>query len=1350
MCDLLDSIDDSPIFLTYSESSVNLTTNVTELSLYPTVFGGDVRTWEILPGMPSGLSFNNSTGAIGGVPDESFEPTNFTVWANNSQHASSFVINISAHLLDTDGDGVPDETDADDDDDGWSDATEEICFTDGLNPVSYPTDGDGDGVCDGMDNVDDSPLFLVYSSTSQLLFLNEPIEPIIGTSYGGDVRTWEIWPPLPPGLTLNGAVPRSGTANGTITGAPMNEFEMQTFTVWANNSQYSSAVEIMLQSVIPDPDDSDFDLIYLEDFLNLTTFSDEVYLEPQIFGGNVSSWLVSPELPGGLDFNETNGLITGNISVEWNLSTFTISASNSLFLNSFNLTITAKHLDTDGDGIPDIEDTDDDGDGWGDEDELACGTDPLDIVSYPDDYDGDGTCDTLDEFDDSPIVFFYPNDKLVLTVGEEMEPLEPLIAPTSGGIMDFTVVPGLPKGLMMNNTTGVISGIPSEGFRHLLIEYSHTFTASNSQWSFSYRIDFDIFPPDVYIFDTDGDGWGDEDELECNTDPENATIFPEDIDMDGICSHIDEDDDGDQVGDLIDAFPKNPTAWDDTDNDTRPDDLTCRFLTDSSNCTFSLEEDLDDDNDGWLDLNETSCGTNPKDNLSFPDDDDGDGICNLLEEYVPATVKILWICCFPLLLLLLMLVWLLNPFYVDEEEIVGPEPEYTYTERGWQSGSGEYDDPFVLKPVKGVRPGSFAESHEIINVSNITPRLRCNFTDMLSDNNSSRFSMRTIQANNRGELEFRLEFRDNEDTKETTIFEGLIRLGKATVYFQWEVEVEVTKDTPEEELAKRNARRIEREAKIRAADMEREAEKKAAEAEIEAKQKAARAERDAKKRLEDIERDVEERAIEAERKATDAERRAKEMEREAKERADKLDIEKNRKAAEEKEKEEEETRLAAEEEAREEVERIAAIAAEKELREEAEAAEARALLRKKAEERRAEEEEERVEEEAARKAAEEETERIAREAEEMAARTEREAEEMAAEVEREAARRAAEIEREEQMRSVEAKEKLRMKAIERKRQIEQEEKRREADRELASLRSEELEQELEGRRGKLDELDDGARKKELTLLRISQKSKNIDFGIIGFASSEESNELQRIGGIGTFIEEKLNAIGIFTFLQISKMTPEIEDIVNDAIEFFPGRVRRDEWAKQAKVLAESEPEIKEGGEESSDAKKADALLKRSRERKEAQEAESKILKATERRERAREMQLNKEKGGSEDKLASIRADIETRRARLETLEGRERAKEEVLIRIAERAEEIDFVTIGFSSERGGDDLQKIDGVTNAVQGKLNAIGIFSFSQIAKMDQSISDKIAEVIGLGPGRIQRDEWVDQAKLLVDRGE
>ena len=90
--------------------------------------------------------------------------------------------------------------------------------------------------------------------------------------------------------------------------------------------------------------------------------------------------------------------------------------------------------------------------------------------------------------------------------------------------------------------------------------------------------------------------------------------------------------------------------------------------------------------------------------------------------------------------------------------------------------------------------------------------------------------------------------------------------------------------------------------------------------------------------------------------------------------------------------------------------------------------------------------------------------------------------------------------------------------------------------------------------------------KEDDLARIADKKDSIDFSTLGNAKEEDKDDLKGIKGIGPFLEEKLNALGIYTFEQISKMTPELEDKVNEAIEFFPGRIKRDEWVKQAKEL----------------------------------------------------------------------------------------------------------------------------------------------------------------------------------------
>ena len=144
-------------------------------------------------------------------------------------------------------------------------------------------------------------------------------------------------------------------------------------------------------------------------------------------------------------------------------------------------------------------------------------------------------------------------------------------------------------------------------------------------------------------------------------------------------------------------------------------------------------------------------------------------------------------------------------------------------------------------------------------------------------------------------------------------------------------------------------------------------------------------------------------------------------------------------------------------------------------------------------------------------------------------------------VEREAARKAAEVEREAEIKAMEAKEKLRKRAIERKRQMDLEEKENQVARDKAAERFSAMEKELEDRRSKIEELDAEAMKKEKALIRVAEKSKDIDFGILGFATADQKDQLQEIKGVGPFIEEKLNALGIYTFAQISRMNSNLED-----------------------------------------------------------------------------------------------------------------------------------------------------------------------------------------------------------------
>lgn len=63
----------------------------------------------------------------------------------------------------------------------------------------------------------------------------------------------------------------------------------------------------------------------------------------------------------------------------------------------------------------------------------------------------------------------------------------------------------------------------------------------------------------------------------------------------------------------------------------------------------------------------------------------------------------------------------------------------------------------------------------------------------------------------------------------------------------------------------------------------------------------------------------------------------------------------------------------------------------------------------------------------------------------------------------------------------------------------------------------------------------------------------------------------------------------------------------------------------------------------------------------------------------------------------------------------------------------------------GDDLKKIKGIGPALEKQLNAIGIHSFQQIAQLSAKDIEKIEEQMNGFSGRIERDQWIAQAKTL-----
>ena len=277
--------------------------------------------------------------------------------------------------------------------------------------------------------------------------------------------------------------------------------------------------------------------------------------------------------------------------------------------------------DFDGDGISNENDPDDDNDGWDDTDEVSCNTNPLNGDSTPTDTDGDGVCDYLDSDDD--------NDGV--EDGSDCDPLDP-------------------NETTDNDLDGICDGADDDDDNDGVLDGDDAFPNDPSEWSdadgdgkgdnvdddddndgvsdlmeercFSDPLDANSLPTDTdgdgdcdpIDYDDDDDGYTDQVEGWCGSDPLDVNSVPVDSDGDGECDTMDNDGDNDGVDDDQDAFPDDATEWVDTDGDGTGDNA-----------------DTDVDGDGWMNVEEDSCGSDSMDSGSVPLDSDGDGECDEID-----------------------------------------------------------------------------------------------------------------------------------------------------------------------------------------------------------------------------------------------------------------------------------------------------------------------------------------------------------------------------------------------------------------------------------------------------------------------------------------------------------------------------------------------------------------------------------------------------------------------------------------------------------------------------------------------------------------------------------------------
>jgi predicted flap endonuclease-1-like 5' DNA nuclease len=94
-----------------------------------------------------------------------------------------------------------------------------------------------------------------------------------------------------------------------------------------------------------------------------------------------------------------------------------------------------------------------------------------------------------------------------------------------------------------------------------------------------------------------------------------------------------------------------------------------------------------------------------------------------------------------------------------------------------------------------------------------------------------------------------------------------------------------------------------------------------------------------------------------------------------------------------------------------------------------------------------------------------------------------------------------------------------------------------------------------------------AQRARSTFVNYSIDKPELDFDSFGYADHDQKDDLTKIMGIGPYIEQKLNEIGICNYSQISKLNDSDIRVITELIDFFPGRIERDNWVGQAKALS---------------------------------------------------------------------------------------------------------------------------------------------------------------------------------------
>jgi len=208
-------------------------------------------------------------------------------------------------------------------------------------------------------------------------------------------------------------------------------------------------------------------------------------------------------------------------------------------------------------------------------------------------------------------------------------------------------------------------------------------------------------------------------------------------------------------------------------------------------------------------------------------------------------------------------------------------------------------------------------------------------------------------------------------------------------------------------------------------------------------------------------------------------------------------------------------------------------------------------------------------------------------------------------------------------------------------------------------------------------------------------------------------------------------------LESSKKEPVTEEV----------QVKEDEDDKKERLSIEASDAIVKAEEEVELAKAAAAEAIKRAEVEEAEAEEARLVAEME-EEEAEEAKADAEAAKRNLNAALRKAELAGKDAEQFTDEmERERREEQIIERVIQRGDSLDWSKIGISEGNNPDDLTLIKGIDDFTQRKLNALGIFTFRQIANIDSGAGKVVNDSLELLPGKIAELGWAKQAITMLE---